>query len=201
MNVIIGEIFKNFLTGVNFVDKLGGLVKTVEITQGNKSIKKAPVDYSLTQHNTKKYDHLTYVPDSSKRSIIYFEDGGITIVRDGSKYVDLVSSIKLVAWFNLDRINKSLNNGSQLLLILMDAIPKSFPSQSNILKGRIEFIGQDERSADIFSEYEYDEAQLQYLIHPFDYGALNYNVHFSMNPLCTDPIEIIPADCLTSPIC
>lgn len=203
MNVAIAEILKNYISGLNFIDKLGGLTKVIEITQDDeaKTINKVPGDYSANQHTTDKNTYQTYQPDMSKKSVIYFEGEGIALDSHESRYINLTSSLKLVAWFNLERINKTLNSATQLMLLLMNAIPKSFPNQSNILKARVIFQGQDPKSPDIFSKYNYNEAELQHLMYPCDYGALNYDIKFSIRPECIADIILNPADCLTNPNC
>lgn len=201
MNEVIAEILKSYLSTLNFVDQLGGLVKIAEIKQSDKTVKRVPVDYSLSQHQTDINNHQAYMPDSKKRSVIYFEDKGIETVRHTSRYIDMVSTLKLVAWFNLERIDKDLNNCTQLMFLLAQNIPKSFANQYNILKARTKLIGLDIKNKNIFSDYDYDEAEMQLLMYPYDYGDINYNIFFSINPSCVDDVVINKQDCLTETNC
>lgn len=197
MNVRIANILKTYIEALNFADLVGGIVKPIEIMQSTEDIRKVPGEYLDATSN----DYISYAPDTSRMSIIYFEDQGVDLVRDGSRYIDLVSSLKLVAWFNLDRINHTLVNSDQLMLLIMDAIPKSFNNTNNILKARTEFQGEDPKTPEIFGDYDYDEAILQHLMHPYHYGALNYNIFFSVRPECVPEIVINPAPCITDPNC
>lgn len=200
MNRRIAEILKTFITPLNFADKVGGLVRVIQVDQSSGETRNVPGDYSLAQHQANIKDFVNYAPDASKRSIIYFEDEGTTIERDGARYIDLVSTIKLVAWFNLGRINRDLNECSQLMFLIMEALPKSFPNTDNILKARLDFQGQ-ERGPEIFAPYDYDESILQHLMYPYDAGALTYNVIYSVRPECIADIVINPAECITNPNC
>ena len=60
---------------------------------------------------------------------------------------------------------------------------------------RIELTGEETKNVSIFSKYTYNEEEKQYLIYPFDYFALNYEISFYVGINCIDPILISPSVC------
>jgi hypothetical protein len=139
-------------------------------------------------------DYTDLVPDSSKMSIIYFEDKGLDVVNAGCLFLDVVSSIKLVCWCNLKLINPSYFSALQLKLQVIRTIPTRIANTDWVTKINVQFAGDEPGNP--FTGYTYDE-QKQFLMWPFDYFSLNYKVRFSV-PLeadCYDEITLNPDIC------
>lgn len=193
----IAQLIIDEIDSLNWVDKIKGVVKPlkVKIKGGEEKIYPICLNTDPTLCNSSTYTDL--VPDSSKMSIIYFEDGGTEVIESGCKYTDLESSLRLVCWLNLRKINADFTDALNIKLNLINTIPADIANTDWVTKIRVMFEGEEEKSAGIFSEYTYDEAENQYLIYPYDFFALNYRVKYSM-PMdsdCLTDIVINPASC------
>lgn len=194
MNSKIAEILKDQVSGLTWVDKIAGLVKPITYTDKAGTIKKMPVYLRDNPTLCDPGDYTDLVPDSSKMSILYFEDGGMDVVNAGCLYIDILSSLKLVCWCNLKLINPAYSSALLLKLQVINTIPKRIPNTDWVTKINVQFAGDDLKNP--FTDYTYDE-QKQFLMWPFDYFALNYKVRFSvpLNEECYDAINLNPQIC------
>ena len=48
----------------------------------------------------------------------------------------------------------------------------------------------------VYSQYDLDLAENMYFSHPYDYGAYQFNVLFSVPMACLDEVEINPGICM-----
>lgn len=196
----IAEILKDKIAGLPFVDRITGLVKTLSFREtlenGSSKLKSYPIACNVTAGdcvNTGKYQDL--VPNSSKKSVIYFEEAGGTIMTGvNGKLMNFRSNIRLVCWLNLKKMGLTDCQWSstavlQVIRELSDLItPANYDSKYIHLK--VTAISEAEKSVAIFSRYTYDEPVNQYLIYPFDYFALNITIEFSVNKNCIQDAEI-----------
>jgi len=181
---------------LNFIDRIGGIVRPIEITTKAKdNTTEVKIYPGITNQTTEKHD--LYMPDSSFKSVIYFEDGGIDLVIQDKRYINYTANLKLIAWYNLPKINEDYYTGDLLTQTIINNIPQSLANSDYLTKIYIEQIGEDVKSKDIFSGYNYNESEWQYLNYPFDYAAINMTIYFSVprNVNCFDPIIINPKIC------
>lgn len=190
-------VLKQQLVGLSFIDQLAGIVQPVidqkfvdndeeknSIT--NKIVKRMPVSYDLIGGKDKYLgSERQLVPNESKKSIIYFEDFGTTV--DTGKNVSTRvtaynANIRLVCWLNKRKLNEDKYN--ELTAFCITEITK------RLVKGKaINMLGITRlfltvsripiQDAQIFSRYNYDEAELQYLRPPFEYFAIDFNARFA----------------------
>ena len=191
----IAQLILNEISTLNWVDKTAGVVKALSV-----NVKNEEKVYPIYLNSALPCDTSTYtdlVPDSSKMSIIYFEDGGSEVIESGCKYTDMEATLKLVCWVNLKRINIDYTDAEYIKLNLINNIPSHIDNTDWVTKIRVMFEGEEPKGADIFSDYTYDEAENQYLIYPFDFFALNYRVKYSipMDSDCLTDIIINPGVC------
>jgi len=193
----IAQLLLSQFSTLNWVDKTAGVVKPlrVKIKGGEEKIYPVALNTSEDACDTSTYTDL--VPDSSKMSILYFEDEGSDVIESGCKYTDIECSLKLVCWLNLPKINADYTDALNIKLDLINNIPAHIANTDWVTKIRVMFEGEEPKSAAIFSEYTYDEAEHQYLIYPYDFFALNYRVKFSipMSSECLTAIVIDPSAC------
>jgi len=195
MNAKIADLIKEQIQDLNFIDKLAGIVKPVTYTDKAGNSKTFPV--ALNDASACDPGHYTdLVPDSSKISIIYFEDLGTDVVNAGCRYVDVEAKIRLVCWVNLAKVNTDYSDANLLKIKLLQTIPKRLTNTDWVTKIFVKFAGEEPKD-NLFSAYTYDEKQTQYLMYPFDYFGLNYNVKYSipMNSECLDNIVLNPKIC------
>lgn len=199
---MINTIVKNiipYLEALNFSEVVGGIATTISQNKPAKDnkiiIKKFPAYYNENRTTCNASDYIDLVPNSNKRSIIYFENNGIKISPINGNIIECVADVRLVCWANLKKINDTFINADTLKLLVIQAMPSSL---SNVLPYsfiRIQLTGEETKNVSIFSKYTYNEEEKQYLIYPFDYFALNYEISFYVGINCIDPILISPSVC------
>jgi len=199
---MINTIVKNiipYLEALNFSEVVGGIATTISQNKPIKDnkiiVKKFPAYYNENKTTCNASDYIDLVPNSNKRSIIYFENNGIKISPINGNIIECVADVRLVCWANLKKINDTFINADILKLLVIQAMPSSL---SNVLPYsfiRVQLTGEETKNVSIFSKYTYNEEEKQYLIYPFDYFALNYEISFYVGINCIDPILISPAVC------
>ncbi|MES2395674.1 MAG: hypothetical protein V4549_06710 [Bacteroidota bacterium] len=191
MTADIAAIIRGYIDNLPFVDKIGGLVKPLSLVRtedGGRVIKKIiPIDCSVTHADCIKGRYTDLIPNSKYKSVIYFEDGGTIKVNDGRADFAFQSNLKMVCWLNLKLLGKDNCSVSALAIAsILDAIPNNFINSSPYTRIQITCSGEDPKSPAIFSKYTYDENAIQYLMYPYDYFALNFQVKY-----------VIPRGCIT----
>jgi hypothetical protein len=183
------------LSGLNFVDKIGGIVKELEVVSPNDGASDTKVYPVCGQDATGK--HITFLPDTSKKSVIFFEDNGTNETGNDVRYNNYESSIRLIAWYNLMKINEDFTEGDLLTQTLIYNIPHTLPNSDYLTKIFIDFNGEVTKDKSIFGKYNFDEATWQYLNYPYDYAAIDLTVRYSIprNASCFDSITIKPKTC------
>jgi len=192
----VSSIMKDRLSTLPFLDVIAGVAQPViDVKFRNddnvKISKKMPVSYDLVGGKSAVLGmERQLVPDQSKKSILYFEDFGTTQdtgARAQALSNSYVSNIRLVCWINKTKmvqykyreitaqciaaINRKLITGTS---INSDGITRLMISLSRI----------PIQNADIFSRYNYDEAELQYLRPPFEYFAIDYTCKYRVKESC-----------------
>jgi hypothetical protein len=199
INTIIDSLLP-YIQALNFADKVGGIVipitrKIPNATDSGTTTETFPAYYNYNATNCILGDYLDMVPDSSKMTVIYFEDNGSTINSEDRHYYLIESRVKLVFWANLKNISSTLIDGTILAANIIDAIPHFLPNTGYCTKIQTEFVGMDEKSPAIFGAYSYDETRKQYLMYPFDYGALSYIIRWQLAKDCISDLRLNPDPC------
>lgn len=194
MNQSVASIIKGYIDCLDFVDKIAGLVQTVYLTitdkDGNKVTKSFPVSCDITDECLQSGIYKDLCPDSSFKSIVYFEDSGVTFNKREGKFICYTSNLKLVCWINIS-LYKANECGTGIpCTVTAEVIKKilcQLPSQPVTATPFVRFmpvvVSEDIRSNSIFSKYTYNELQTQYLLYPYDFFALNIQTDFCV---CTE---------------
>lgn len=195
----IVEQLMPYLQGLNFADTVAGCVTTLSVNRpikDNKVInKKFPVYLNENKTICDNSDYIDLVPNSDKKSIMYFEENGITSQQINDNLVEVTANVKLIGWFNLKAINGNLLDCELLKLNILKVIPGDIPNVSPYSFIRINFTGDDPKTVNIFSKYTYNEEEKQYLIYPYDYCALNFEILFYLGKMCVEDITLNPIIC------
>ena len=177
MTADIANIIKPYLLTLPFADTVAGLVKTaiIEDEVDGKLFKKSfPISCDVTYTDCIKGKYTNLVPNKSKKSIMYFEDGGSSITDVGVTNFSFQTKLKLIGWLNLAKLGKENCSLSALALAhVMKVLPVGYQNTGMFQRLRIFEISQDIKSNAIFSKYSYKEETVQYLMYPYDYFALN----------------------------
>ena len=182
---------------LNFADRVAGIALPVSrkiLDDGNQTVTKVFPVYKNTPEECEGGDYIILTPDDKFKSVIYFEEISSNIESQTNHEYKLIHDIRSVGWFNLKKINKTVESDTLLRLILQ-AMPQSLTviqeTALDVFNVQIRLTGIENKSPQLFSSYTYDEAETQYLIFPYDYGALRFTVTYSMNK-CVDDITITP---------
>ena len=183
MNIEVAEAIKSKLVGLSFADKIVGMVQTVSVNKTNSEglvyNERYPVSCNRTYTECERSGFSELIPNSTYKSILYFEDGGS---RFDDKNVE--ASLRLVCWANLKKLGKGEYSSASMIAEIMGSLPRVPFNTKNLMSVFVEVQSQDIRNQSIFSQYTYKEEQTQYLFYPFDYFALNLNVTYRINPKC-----------------
>jgi hypothetical protein len=185
----------------DLVDKTAGMVRAVPrpVKEGNRTVdKRFPIACSVVDPLSCS-DAIVrdLVPDGRYRSILYFEDmggvrRGIPNRLTGTEYS---VRLRLVVWVNLNKLGDVCTSGDEFQRNIM-AVLDSERYNSDIYKAivhRVTNIVTKDRS--IFSKYNYDELNSQYLNYPYDYFALDIETSYRLLPGCEEPLTPVDDDC------
>ena len=206
MNSEIAKILRDkFIEPLNWKDAYAGLVNDFvridigENAKGNKvPIRKVfPIscDASFEECTNGKYQWLA--PNVKKRSVIYFEDrGSILLSRNADNY-NFTSRIRMTVWFNSNKFGygNECDISPRLIGNILQFIPVSPFNESYFSRISIKFIGEEVKDSRIFSRFTYDEPITQYLLKPYGYFALNFEVNYTANDSCFEEILLDDVHC------
>jgi len=193
MNNKIANILKSYLEDLSWADKVAGLtqVANIRLKEGeNITDKSFPISCNVTIEDCEKkgkYDELA--PNSKKKSVMFFEDrGGVKLDHYEGTRIWYRASLRLIVWLNLRKIEGAACDADvsecgvsgDYVLDVIKHIPYNAFDSGGFYGISIEPPEQVERSVDIFGRYTFNEPQTQYLMWPYDYFALDYDILFSI---------------------
>jgi len=189
MNQSIANILKGYIQECDFVDKIAGLTSVTYMNvldeSGSKVQKAYPISCNTTAEDCKNglYNDLT--PNSKYKTVIYFEDEGVSFNSRQGEFICYTSNLKLVCWVNVPLYKADWCASGVPCTVSMEIIKKilcalpEFPVYSDPFSKLYPVVtSQEIRSNSIFSKYTYNELQTQYLMYPYDYFALNIQTTF-----------------------
>lgn len=202
MNQAIADIIKEHIEGLDFVDKIAGLVSTVYMDVSDKDnalVQKAfPVACCVTANDCKQGAYNDLMPNSQYKTVIYFEDGGVSFDKYESHWKYYTSKLRLVCWINIAKIlGDNCKSGSvctyaaHVIAEIIRELPEFPESHTPFHRLYFEVVNQAVRDNSIFGKYTFDEKHIQYLMYPYDYFALDIETHFS---ICMNS-DVVPAPC------
>ncbi len=204
MNQAIANIIKDHIDGLSFIDKIAGLVSTqyMNITDENgvKVQKAYPVACCTTADDCKEGAYNDLTPNSAYKTVIYFEDGGVSFQRAQGVFRYYQSRLRLVCWINVAMLNADgcytdlpCTASTNIIVDIIRSLP-DFPTDYDpFMQVRFEITNQVIRSNSIFSQYTYNETQTQYLMSPYDFFALDIVTNFA---ICMTATSDYDPECL-----
>tara|TARA_R100000654_G_scaffold16619_2_gene34884 strand:+ start:3940 stop:4593 length:654 start_codon:yes stop_codon:yes gene_type:complete len=208
---LIDTILTPKISVLDFVDRYAGIVRTINIAEGNGTetgiVKRYPVACNVTGAdcaNIGIYQNL--VPDDSKKSIIYWEmiqpmsNVGYTSTRNFFEK-RFRGTARLVVWLNLAKLGiENCTDAVNIIPILEKEITMRGKITSGIFEGAqlriqpLRMVNQEINT--VFGKYDYNKLKNFYL-YPFDFFAID--VQFTLEQ-CLDKggtFPILPAaDCV-----
>lgn len=197
----IGNILKDQIEDLAFVDKIAGVVKPLRYKNKEGIIQTFPVDCQISLNDCNKNKrYLDLVPDNSKKSVIYFEDVGLRPVSQNGTILKMNAQLNLIGWLNLQKLGV---NGCSYSAMAIGAILKklSIP-QFNVVDNpklqyvSIKFLGQQPQSVNPFEKYSYDDTVNQFLMYPYDYFMLSFEIDFQFDTRCVNLETFEETNCL-----
>ena len=208
---LIDTILSPKIQPLDFVDRYAGIVRTINIAEGNGTetgiIKRYPLACDVTGvdcANVGVYQNL--VPDDTKKSVIYWEmispmsNTGYTKTKDFYRK-KFKGTARLVVWLNLAKLG--ITNCTDSILVL-PILEKEITTRGKILSGIYEgdllwieplrMVNQDINT--IFGKYDYNKLK-NYYLYPFDFFAID--VQFTLEQCLSKggTFPILPAaDCV-----
>ena len=193
MNAMIADILKTNIESLPFIDRLSGLVRTVSIKEESGRITRKPIACDVSSDDCARGTYQDLVPNSSKLSIVYFEEnGGVQPIGNEKNNYVFRSQLRMVGWLNLKKMGfTNCTWSGNAVLQILSRLPRNVFNSGNFQKIKITAIAEAEKSAEnIFGKYTYDETVNQYLLYPFDYFALNITTEFQVNPDCIEEMNM-----------
>lgn len=203
MNQAIANIIKGHIEDLDFVDKIAGLTAVtyfeIKDKDGNMVQKSFPVACCTTANDCKEGAYNDLMPNSDYKTVIYFEDRGVSFTKKESHWKYYTSNLRLVCWINIEKITGAecksevpCTYAAHIIAEIIRALPEFPENHSPFDFVYSEVVNQDIRSNAIFSAYTYDEKHSQYLMAPFDYFALDIQTQFA---ICLKGTDVYDATC------
>jgi len=190
MNNKIADIIRLQIEDLDWIDQIAGLTQVARynVKEGDRTVEKRfPIACSMDYVNcfkTGTYDILT--PDSHRRSVVYFEDYGLTLTKMEGFRMWYDSRIRLVAWLNYRMIGGTCGDSYRRVLDIISLIPTVPVQVDELFNVFIVIQAQAVRDISIFGKYTYDEKKTQLLMYPFDFFALDIRTTFYVRNDCID---------------
>lgn len=190
MIVKVAEALKSQLednSDLPFVDKLGGLVKPLtfynKVEDGTEA-KVMPVEVNALTRPCNTNDYNAFLPDTKYMSVIFFEDLGSEPKDEDTYYRYITSSLRIVCWYNLPKINADYTDGELLTMAILEAIPDRIANTSELFQIQTTFAGLTPNTEDVFDAYDLNEAEHQYRQYPYDTAGINFLVDYAIGRDC-----------------
>lgn len=199
MNAHIAAFLKDKIAALSYVDKIAGLVRPISFERVGKRWT-IPVGIEVTDPlNCGDSTLLDLVPSDRYRLIVYFEDRGVTTVKENNR-TKLVSRLRLVCWVNTVKLGGDNSAGDRVMQEFAAAIPGAMYNENGYLAIRHKVEGFPAKGKELFAAYTYDDAVRQYLMWPFDAFAIDIATDYRLDPTCEpDPIGTTDVECWTPP--
>ena len=195
IHTVVDDIITDIKT-LTFADRVGGIVYPLQRKhvdkEGRTVVKTIPI-YANTDNECNNSDYVDFVPNESYMSCIYFEatpERSVTEHTHGGQ-VATQCTLTVVGWFNMKKINQCKKSAESLFRnIIYKILQTTSVGDTDVT---IELSTIDFRNPATFSRYTYDEAEKQYLIYPYDFGAATFDVQL-IYPICDEEPALSP-DC------
>lgn len=187
------------LFNLPYIEKFGGIVqviqKVIPAVDGKSNIKRipisavhqAPANCSLAEATS-----IHFIPESKLKGMLYFEDGGST-VDTGRRHTGLNfwrSRLRLVVWMNQKLLKEKFDNqmGSQAMNEMISLLCTNPVNYEVFKQVKVEVASIPANTSALFTAYDYDEKETQFLMPPYDFFAIDLDVTFGIPKHCKVPM-------------
>jgi len=177
-----------------FADKVGGIAKKI-ITNIGGTQKTFPVYFNINQETCKTENYVDLVPDSSLKSIFYFEIiGQPSVVAANKRFIDFTSTVRLIGWVNYKLINQGFYDPSLIVANIIKEIPERLDKIDFMSAIHITFSASVSKD-DLFTGLSYNEPESQFMTYPYDAFGLDYDIDYRISTGCVSDVVINTAPC------
>lgn len=188
------------LLNLPYIDKYGGVVQTIQkvipdATEAGKSIIKripisavhqAPENCSLTEATS-----IHFIPEGNLKGLLYFEDGG-SVLDTAKRHTGLNfyrSRLRLVVWLNQKKLSETFNiELASVAMNEMISLLCTTPANYDVFKNVTARVANiPPATSSLFSEYDYNEKETQFLMPPYDFFGIDLDVFFGIPKKCKVP--------------
>lgn len=196
MNKELSKVLRDKLQGMPFVQVLAGMVQTVTTesmneTNTTKIVKRFPVSYDVIG-KTCEGPEIPLWPDSSYKSLIYFEDFGIASTGRLQGQTGYNSSLRLICWLNRANLvgDQYKDVTGRIMATIIDTIAGKNPQNIGMFtRLTIDVARIPPQDAGLFGRYTYNEADRQYLRPPYDFFGIDLSCKYVVPAKCLDGIN------------
>lgn len=198
----LSSILRDRLEGLPFIEVYGGLAQKVEYKEndqnGNPITKRMPVCYDVVGAGDCAGKEYPVTPDSSKRGVAYFEDGGVTYIDRKRNLLKFRAMVTLVVWTNRAKwAGDSYAEVSAACIAatigrIANANPINYEVFKTLTVTPVRIAPQD---STVFSKWSYDETVLQHLRPPYEFFNISFTVDFYISNDCLTQLEQKDAIC------
>lgn len=201
MNKALAKVLRDKLLTLPFVDVAAGLVQTVTTTDtvptnetgGESTItKKFPVATSVVPAHLCEGKEFRCIPNSKNRSILYFEEFGLTVGPKVHSQTTYVSQLRLVVWLNRKNLvgDAYTDISGRCMAAIVDRLAGQNPENVDIFtRLTIEVSKVLPQDSGVFARYTYNETDRQYLRPPFEFFAIDFTCKFQVRADCMESIN------------
>lgn len=199
MNSRIASILKDRIAEFSYVDKVAGLVRTIEYQRAGEVIKipvASDVEDALACDDSMLRE---MVPNSSYQAIVYFEDRGFVPIRSRTRGLSYQSRLRLVCWVNGAKFGGDPDAAAKIeqqFLLAMSSGTYNFGPFAGV-RHSVEGVAQKGHA--IFSAYTYPDSARQYLLPPYDAFAIDVLTILRVLRGCEDQVTLGNDECWTPP--
>ena len=200
----IANMLRDEIQALNFVEIAAGLATphTVRVnatpsdsSEGVMEGRVIPMAYNDLGIACEEGDLYKLVPDTSKKSIVWWESNGIEPVREDTYYIYSRANLVCMCWWNLPLIDEYMSDPGLLVARLIATIPGRLPNVEYMSQIQVMFAGEEPPGSEILSRYGFDEPESQFATFPYFVTALNFTVEFAFGKNCTEAITLSPSEC------
>jgi len=194
---IARKLTTTYLDGLSFADRTGGLVRVMSDARGKKdTLRTYPCEVNQDKVLGDNQYMRKLIPDSDKKSIMYWELGSApVVVEDHNAYDIYEAGLKLVCWFNYQKVDPDMYDPAFLIAEIKQAIPFKIGSFECLTVVTCNCTGEDGNKGEIFSPYTYHEPESQFYKYPYDYFVLNFDISYRVARNCYEEgLSTLPVD-------
>ncbi len=108
------------------------------------------------------------IPDTSKTSIVYWEDYGATIWKHTVRYRYVEHEMRLIVWINFKKVDEDYD---YCVREILSNLPRKVGNTLLFVSAHLP------KSTEVFARYDYQERK-QYITYPYDVIALTVRVRY-----------------------